>query len=295
MRVVLVLLAACGATPSSPTTTPEPPPRGVAPPAPDAAPVVIVPPGCANQEACHHEAEDHEADGDFAAAALAYGRACELGDGASCFARGVLLRGRIEPRDDKGSHEAFGKACEQKLADGCAQYATDLLTGVGVAANADAGRAVLQRACIDGAGLACHNLGVIARDGAFGATKDPAGAYSLFEDGCRLGRGASCVEQAIALHAGTGIPRDAKRAVELADQACGSSAEHCWFRAELYQKEKKFTQARPLHDKACGAGSAIACHNLGVMLAKGLGGKKDTKRSFDAFERACSLGIRDDC
>jgi TPR repeat protein len=266
------------------------------PAAPPDAPIVIAPPpGCADEEACHHEAEDREADGDFAAAAVAYGRACDFGDGASCFARGVILRGRIEPRDDKGSHEAFGKACERKLADGCAQFATDLLTGVGVAANVEAARTALQRACVDGAGLACHNLGVIARDGAFGTKKDPPAAYALFDAGCRLGRGASCVEQAIALHAGTGVTRDTKRAVEVADLACSSSAEHCWFRAELYQKQKKYTEARPLHDKACGAGSAVACHNLGVMLEKGLGGKKDEKRSLDVFQKACELGIHTDC
>ena len=118
MRVALVLLAACGATPSSPTPpTPPTPDAAIAAVALD-APVTIAPPMCGDKEACHHEAEDREADGDFAAAAIAYGRACELGDDASCFAQGLLLRGRIEPRDDTAAHGAFVKACDLGIADG---------------------------------------------------------------------------------------------------------------------------------------------------------------------------------
>ena len=291
--VVLGLLAACGATRSSPTPVAPTPTRDAAV---DSTPVVIAPPaGCADKEACHEEAEAREADGDFAAAAAAYGRACDLGDGASCFARGVILRGRVEPRDDKGSHEAFGKACELSIADGCAQLATDLATGTGTDANPDAARATLQRACDAGSGLGCHNLGVIVRDGTLGATKDPVAAYVLFDKGCQLGRGAACTEQAIALFDGVGTKRDTKRATRLADQACGASAEQCWFRAELYQKAKKLPEARALNDKACGAGSAIACHNLAVMLEQGLGGAKDAARAKSSYAKACSAGISDDC
>ncbi len=258
-------------------------------------PTAISPPRCASAEECHHEAEDREAEGDFAAAATAYGHACELGDGASCFARGVLLRGRVEPPDENGSHEAFAKACERDIADGCAQLGTDQLTGVGGDANPEGGRATLQRACSAGSGLACHNLGVVVRDGVLGATKDAAAAFALFESGCRLGRGASCVEQAIALYDGAGTKRDGKRAQRIAELACGSSAEHCWFLAELHHAAKRYQDARALHDKACGAGAGIACHHLGVMLDKGLGGAKDATRANEAYARACSLGVSDDC
>ncbi|MGE3768834.1 MAG: tetratricopeptide repeat protein [Kofleriaceae bacterium] len=294
MRGALIFVVACGATPSSPT------PPTVTTPA-DAAvasdrPVTIdAPPACGDAEECHHQAEDHEADGAFDLAAVAYGRACAFGDGASCFARGITLRGRVEPPDEAGSHAAFVKACEAGLADGCAQAGTDLITGIGVAEDVVKGRGMLERACAAGSGLSCYNLGVSARDGTFGATKSPTAAYALFEKGCAAGSGPACTEQAIALLDGSGVKRDAKRAAVLAEQACATSTAQCYLRAELLQKEKRHAEARSLYDKACGARSAAACHNLGVMLDKGLGGAKDPARAKASFARACSLGIADDC
>jgi len=256
---------------------------------------IAAPAACANAEDCHHEAEEHEAEGAFDLAAAAYARACTFDDGASCFARGVLLRGRIEPRDDVAAHDAFARACALRIADGCAQQATDQLTGVGTTADPDAARALLQRACSDGSSLACHNLGVLVRDGALGAHRDATAAYALFERGCQLGRGAACVEQAIALHDGAGTTRDAERATTVADRACAAAAEQCWFRAELYQQQKRYADARALHDKACGAGSGVACWNLGVMREKGLGGPKDAAGAATALSSACSLGIARAC
>jgi TPR repeat protein len=294
MRVALVLLAACGAAPSSPSPPTVPTADAAIAVDPD-APVTIAPPMCGDKEACHHEAEDREADGDFAAAAVAYGRACDLGDDASCFAQGLLLRGRIEPRDDTAAHGAFVKACDLGIADGCAQVGTDLLTGVGVAMDAAKGRAMLERACTGGSGLSCYNLGVSARDGTHGATKDAKAAYALFEQGCSRGMGAACTEQAMALSDGIGTKRDAKRAAALAEQACTLAAAQCYFAAELLQKAKRHKEARALLDKACGAGSIVACHNLAVMLWDGIGGAKDRPGSTRLFEKACDGGMTKDC
>jgi TPR repeat protein len=260
-----------------------------------AAPVAIAPPRCADKEACHHEAEDREADADFVAAASAYGRACDFGDPASCFAQGLVLRGRIQPPDDNGSHDAFVKACELGIADGCAQAGTDLITGIGVDEDVAKGRAMLDRACTAGSGLSCYNVAVSTRDGTFGATKDTKAAFALFEKGCTVGFAAACTEQAMALYDGIGATKDRAKATTIATRACEAKAVQCYFLAELQQKAKKLPEARALYDKACGAGSAVACHNIGVMLEKGIGGAKDETRSNDAYQKACSLGISDDC
>ncbi len=264
-------------------------------PAPDAPPVVIAPPACADREACHHEAEEREADGQFELAAAAYGRACAFGDGASCFAQGLTLRGRVQPADDAGSHAAFVTACDLGIADGCAQVGTDLLTGIGVAEDVVQGRAMLDRACAGGSGLSCYNVAVSARDGTFGTTKDAKAAFALFEKGCTAGFAAACTEQAIALYDGAGTKRDRTQAATIAARACEAKAAQCYFLAELQQTAKKLPEARALNDKACGAGSAIACHNLAVMLEQGLGGAKDVARAKSSYAKACAAGISDDC
>lgn len=270
-----------------------PPPRDASSSDP---PLIVAPPGeCADEEACHHEAEDHEAAGAFDLAARAYGRACAFGDAASCFAQGLVLRGRIQPPDDALSHAAFERACELGIADGCAQVATDLLTGIGIAEDLARARAMLERACTAGSGLSCYNLAVSARDGTFGATRDAAAAYALFEKGCAEGFAAACTEQAIALHGGAGVKKDPARATAMATAACEAKAAQCYFLAELQQAAKKLPEARALYDKACGAGSAIGCHNLAVMLERGQGGAKDAAGAKAAYARACSAGIADDC
>jgi TPR repeat protein len=39
----------------------------------------------------------------------------------------------------------------------------------------------------------------------------------------------------------------------------------------------------------------MACHNLAVMLERGLGGAKDASRASASYAQACSLGLSDDC
>ena len=291
LRAALVVLAACGAS-----TSPLPPsaPPLVTPPT-DATPVVTVPAPCATAEACHDEAEEREAEDRFDLAAIAYGRACGLGDGGSCFAQGLVLRGRVQPADDAGAHAAFVKACDAGITDGCAQVGTDLLTGIGAPEDIAAGRAMLARACDGGSGLSCYNIAVSTRDGTFGATRDAKAAYALFEKGCAAQFAAACTEQAIALLDGAGVTKDRARATVIATRACDASAAQCYFLAELKQTANKLPEARALADKACGAGSAVACHNLAVMLERGLGGAKDAARAKAAYATACSLGISNDC
>jgi len=60
-------------------------------------------------------------------------------------------------------------------------------------------------------------------------------------------------------------------------------------------KQKHYSDARPLFDRACDGGEPKACNYLGYLYAQGLGGAHETKKARDAYQRACDQGTSPSC
>ena len=60
-------------------------------------------------------------------------------------------------------------------------------------------------------------------------------------------------------------------------------------------KQKHYSNARPLFDRACDGGEPKACNYLGYLYAQGLGGAQETKKARDAYQKACNQGIFPSC
>jgi Sel1 repeat len=114
----------------------------------------------------------------------AFQRACEGGDGASCFILGSLYSSGLGvPQDGVRAFSLFERSCASKWWRGCGRLGTSYLVGQGTAA-------------------------------------DPEKAAENFEKGCRGGNAPSCVESAKLYHRGIGVFKDDELALERLQQAC---------------------------------------------------------------------------
>jgi TPR repeat protein len=60
-------------------------------------------------------------------------------------------------------------------------------------------------------------------------------------------------------------------------------------------EKEEYSQAARLYQRACDAGSADACNNLGVDYAEGTGVQRDEFRAASLYEKACDGGNANGC
>ena len=94
-------------------------------------------------------------------------------------------------------------------------------------------RALQEKACAEGAMLACMNLGSKLQHG-IGGARDPKRAQELYEMSCDAGVQPGCFSLAQQLASGDGVPKDTAR-------------------------------ARDIYTKLCQAEDTFACDNLGEL------------------------------
>lgn len=93
---------------------------------------------------------------------------------------------------------------------------------------------------------------------------------------------------------------DAKRAVDLLRMACQRADDQCNNLGSVTQDglggvTKDVAAARSLYDKACTAGNARSCMNLGRLFEGGLGGPKDVEKAHALRIRARDGGEKSAC
>jgi TPR repeat protein len=144
-------------------------------------------------------------------AGVSFGRACDLGVREACTSL-------IEFTHD-GGKDVFQRACER--GDGASCFILGSLYSSGLGVSQDPARAfgLFERSCTDKWWRGCGRLGTSYLVGQ-GTAVDPAKAVENFEKGCRGGNAASCLEVAKLYHRGIGALQDDNLALEKLQQAC---------------------------------------------------------------------------
>jgi TPR repeat protein len=207
--------------------------------------------------------------GDAARARAIYDARCQKGTLESCRRLAIILSksyGQSDGeggRDDARSVALLTRACDGKLADGCASLALFYSNGRGVARDPARALALEEKACSGGSSYGCFNLGNAYGDGRF-ATKDAVRARNAYDRGCKLDFPPACFSYAMALHDGDEHTRDLPRALQLFERAC---ARHM--------------------GPACAAAASM------YSAGEGAAADPDQMRSF--LGRACDEGVEDAC
>jgi uncharacterized protein len=136
---------------------------------------------------------------DLVKTVAALGRACEVGDGWSCFTVGVMHeRAQGTRRDYARAAELYRKACDVRYALGCQYLGDSYAHGEGVARDDARGRALyveaagmFEKDCAGGDAYACSALGSMYREGR-GFPVDLDKARTLFDRACHGGNNQAC-------------------------------------------------------------------------------------------------------
>jgi Sel1 repeat len=180
---------------------------------------------------------------------------CQDGSSDACLSLGMATNeGRIVPRNETAAGEAFGRACDLGLSQGC----KSLIDFVG-----GDGKDVFRQACDRGRGASCFLLGTLYSSG-LGVPRNGDEAFNLFKKSCEVGWWRGCGRLGQSYLVGQGTPVDPAKAIENFDKGCdGGNAASCFQVAELYRRGLGGNENDELADRrierACDLGLQAAC------------------------------------
>lgn len=242
--------------------------------------------------------QDHG--GDVQKAAEKFGRACALGDAAGCSAQVDLILSGTVTGNVKDAFDAFDVACEarQSIA-ACAALAFALIEGTQVPRNAERGRALLQRVCVDERSdpEACFVLGRSFEEG-LGGDRDRTEASKYYRWACTADNFDACQRRGDLLVSDVGVRRDDYEALNMYQRACdGKLANACYEAGRILDQATYMKQdlagAASYYGRSCDAGDPRGCFGLGRVSELGAGGEPDMKAARAAYERAITAGSLD--
>ena len=158
---------------------------------------------------------------------------------------------------------------------------------------------LLDKACQNGSGDACKDLGNIERWGN-GVPEDDARAATLYTMACNDGIARSCADLGYLYANGKGVGKDDAQAAAYYTRACNAGdAMGCSNLGNIYAGGRGVTkdvaQAANLYTKACEGGDAAGCSNLGNFYYYGLGVEKDQSKAMQFLGMGCKMGNQWGC
>src|SRR5581483_4400587 len=146
-------------------------------------------------------------------------RACELGEAALCYQRGMALAGRDGDPDMTAAATWFERSCRDGFAEACDRLAAQYAQGFGVARDDRRAARLFKQACDGGDFSACSSLGVLYGEGR-GVEQDEARAATLYRVACQRHDTLGCFNLGMSYLEAHGVELDEMLAAELFQEAC---------------------------------------------------------------------------
>lgn len=218
-------------------------------------------------------------------------RRCVEGHFDDCVAAGRQL----EQRGTIGAGyavELYRYACEEGHAPACRGLAGLYEQGLGVEKDESRGRELYEQACDGGDAPACTVVaGKLMSEPSGGEGK----ALALFVQACHRGDAHACEAYGRALGE---RPEASKQSAIYLERACvGGVGRACRavLRSERAAHEVEPERARELLDRACRAGEAESCVELGDALRDGSLAPKSSAQAALRYRSACEAGQLSGC
>jgi TPR repeat protein len=196
---------------------------------------------------------------------------CTSGEAAACYSAALYYEGGDGvPTDGAAAQRLFQSACTHNDADGCARVA-ELMEINEAKVDPSTIAAVYRKACDDGSGRACGDLGYLHRKGN-GVPLDEKKGFALAARGhkiaegrCKKGHALSCEYLGLEHALGTGgYTLDLAAGQQFLEKACALDGTYgCDRLAMMYEGQMGHPpdpkKAKEYNRKACAAGSPDAC------------------------------------
>ncbi|MCA9491442.1 MAG: sel1 repeat family protein [Myxococcales bacterium] len=236
-----------------------------------------------------------EHQGSEAEASQFFAQACDLDDAAGCSEEvDMILSGKVQ-RNLKEARDAFEVACEQRQStSACKTLAFGLLDGIDIPRDAERGREILTRVCVDtdSPADACLRLGQCYEEGV-GGERDRTEASKYYRWACASGNAQSCDWRGDLLTSDVGVRRDDAEALAMFTTACdGGILPACYKAGEIVDSgtyvKQDLERAAELYEAGCSGGVVVSCTALGAVYEKSPEPNLALARA--AYERALQSG-----
>ncbi|HEY3452113.1 MAG TPA: tetratricopeptide repeat protein [Myxococcales bacterium] len=192
------------------------------------------------------------------------------------------------PKAPCASGSECKKKCDAGALDGCWGLGVMKADGREGFVDEKGALELFKKACDGGFALGCASQA--------SATKDPAASLALARKACDLEAALGCVLLGIKYRDGSGVAKDPKQALAFARKGCdGGETMGCIQAGMLMLDAGDAKGAVKLLDGGCQGGARDACHNLAILFGTGKAVAKDEARAIALLEKACDLGLADDC
>jgi TPR repeat protein len=153
-----------------------------------------------------------------------------------------------------------------------------------------------------------------------GVAHDDSKAVTFYSKACDAGSAEGCNDLGVMYESGRGVgfnrndadcgrfsnidqcgfAKDYPQAITLYSKACNAGiADGCWNLGRMYLNgngvAEDYSQALTLYTRACVAGSADGCSSIGLVYQKGYGVQKDKAKAHEFYRKGCSMGSQRGC
>ncbi|MET0339777.1 MAG: tetratricopeptide repeat protein [Polyangiales bacterium] len=192
--------------------------------------------------------------------------------------------------------ELYKFACEEGHAPACRGLGGLHDRGLGVDKDESRGRALYEQACAGGDAPACTLLAEkLLAEQPDGAPQQGGRALSLFVQACHRGDPYACDEYGQQL---SRKPEQLRQSATYFERACvGGVGNACLTLLERARDERAVDADRvqELLDRACRAGEAQSCVELGDALREGMTAPPSTSQAALRYRTACEAGQLSGC
>ena len=225
---------------------------------------------------------------------------CKHGHGMSCLHAGMLYANGSIRSKERREWAAFysRKACDLKIARGCAQIAFYYEVGLGVKKKSIKWSLYFfRKACTLKNANACGHVGMYYTGKRSPKVKaNYKKAIQYLTVACKSFDGQGCRTLALLIKEGKGGKKDPERAHQLLLKACKrNDAPSCDLIAQRWIREKKWEEALKTLKKSCQLLSGFGCYQQGLLFEKGQGVEIDRKQANSLHRKACGLNYADAC
>jgi len=191
---------------------------------------------------------------------------CLTGSGDVCMQLGIAFYAGAPPfpQDYARAAVAYQRGCDLGHALACSNLGDEYEYGNGVARDLAHAAALYERACRAGQVLGCANLGHLVQHGE-GLPRDLARARGLYRDACTGGDVYGCLHLALMAAEDAGAPREPRQSVDHWQRACDRrDARACTFIGLIFEDGPDGyarDEARSLQamSRACDLGNQDGC------------------------------------